>query len=58
MKYNLDLSVGMCSNNKPFILTNIEPRLTQAATGGVLLKKLFLNVSKYSQENTCVRVSF
>ena len=26
----------------------------EAATGGVLLKKLFLKISQYSQENTCV----
>ena len=31
---------------------------TQAATGGVLLKKVFLKISKTSQENTCVGVSF
>ena len=30
----------------------------EAATGGVLLKKLFLEISKNSQENTCARVSF
>ena len=29
----------------------------EAATGGFLLKKVFLKFSKYSQENTCVRVS-
>ena len=27
--------------------------LTEAATGGVLQKKLFLKISQYSQENTC-----
>ena len=31
---------------------------TEAATGGVLLKKLFLKISQNSQENTCARVSF
>ena len=30
----------------------------EAATGGVLLKTLFLKISQYSQEKTCVRVSF
>ena len=31
---------------------------TEAATGGVLLKKVFLKISHNSQENICVRVSF
>ena len=30
----------------------------EAATGGVLCKKLFLEISQNSQENTCARVSF
>ena len=30
----------------------------QAATGGVLYKKVFFKKSQISQENTCVRVSF
>ena len=30
----------------------------EAAIGGVLLKKLLLKISQYSQENTCVGVSF
>ena len=30
----------------------------EAATGGLLLEKLFLEISQNSQENTCVRVSF
>ena len=30
----------------------------EAATNGVLLKKMFLNISQISQENTCVGVSF
>ena len=28
-------------------------KLTKAATGGVLQKNLFSNISKYLQENTC-----
>ena len=28
------------------------------ATGGVLLKKVFLKILQYLQENTCARVSF
>ena len=31
---------------------------TEAATGGVLIKKILLKISKNSQENTCARVSF
>ena len=31
---------------------------TEAATGGVLLKKVLLKILQNSQENTCARVSF
>ena len=31
---------------------------SEAATGGVLQKKVFLEISQNSQENTCARVSF
>ena len=31
---------------------------SEAATGGVLLKKVFLDISQNSQGNTCARVSF
>ena len=31
---------------------------SEAATKGVLLKKVFLKISKNSQENTCTRISF
>ena len=31
---------------------------TEAATAGVLLEKVFLEISQSSQENTCTRVSF
>ena len=36
----------------------IEGCQTKAATGGVLQKILFLNISQNSQENTFARVSF
>ena len=42
-----------------FLLTQIESEITrtteifEAATRGVLLKKLFLKMLQYSQENTC-----
>ena len=32
--------------------------LSEAATGGVLLEKLFLEILQNLQENTCVKVSF
>ena len=31
---------------------------TEAATGGVLQEKVFLEISQNSQENTCARASF
>ena len=33
-------------------------KLTEAATRGVLWKKVFLEISHNSRENTCARVSF
>ena len=38
-----------------FTFVNLIP---EAATGGVLQNKLFLEISKNSQENTFARVSF
>ena len=35
-----------------------ETELTEAATRGFLCKKVFLQISQNSQENTCARVSF
>ena len=32
--------------------------VSEAATGGVLLKKMFLKISQNSKENTCASVSF
>ena len=32
--------------------------LSEAVTGGVLLEKVFLEISQNSQENTCGKVSF
>ena len=32
--------------------------VTEAATGGVLQKNVFLEISQNSQENTCAKVSF
>ena len=33
-------------------------KITKAATGGVLWKKVFLKILQISQENTCVGMSF
>ena len=33
-------------------------KYSEAATGGVLYKKVFLKISRNSQENNCARVSF
>ena len=32
--------------------------MSDAATGGVLKEKMLLEISQYSWENTCVRISF
>ena len=39
-------------------LFNYFYKNAEAATGGLLWKKLFLKISQYSQENACVGVSF
>ena len=33
-------------------------KVSEAATGGILSKKVFLKISQNSQENTCGRVFF
>ena len=39
--------------------TSFQPvQIREAATGGALLKKVFLKISQISQENACVGVSF
>ena len=37
---------------------NVKLRDTNAAIGGVMLKKVFLKISQYSQENNSVGFSF
>ena len=37
---------------------NLFNTLAEAVARGVLLKKVFLEISQNSQENTCARVSF
>ena len=39
-------------------METIKSRKREAATGGVLLKKMFLEISQNSQENTCAKDSF
>ena len=39
-------------------ILHIEAATIEAATEGVLWKKVFLKISQNSQENTCARVSF
>ena len=41
-----------------FIGSVVKIALSEAATGGVLYKKMFLKSSQNSQENTYARVSF
>ena len=44
--------------NNSSINTHSQKQHIEAATGGVLYKKVFLEISQNSQENTCARVSF
>ena len=46
LRVNLNVFTKHCTQN------------LEAATGGVLLKMVFLNISQNSQENTCARVFF
>ena len=39
-------------------LRTAKQLMTEAAAGGVLSEKVFLEILQNSQENTCVRVSF
>ena len=41
-----------------YITNKKNVSIPEAATRGVLYKKLFLKISQYLQENTCVGVSF
>ena len=53
-KSNLNSSI-----NLSFQETNAQETLkSEAATRGVLCKKVFFEISQNSQENTCARVSF
>ena len=53
------ISSNLCKKNclQCYRLYNFF-HLSEAATGGVLLEKVFLEISQNSQENTCGTVSF
>ena len=51
------LELAKLLSNTPATSATCE-RSVKAATGGVLLKKLFLKISQYSRESNCVGVSF
>ena len=40
------------------VKTKQQKKTLEAATRGILCKKLFLEISQNSQENTCARVCF
>ena len=44
--------------NRKSLNFEIGDNVSEAAARGVLLKKMFLEISQNSQENTCARVSF
>ena len=50
------LKIPAISHTEKYRLGNL--RILEAATGGVLSKKVFLQISQNSQENTCARLSF
>ena len=47
----------MLLSNQQKVRSNEQKVTTEAAAGGALLKKVFLNFLQNSQENTCIRVS-
>ena len=47
-----------CEGSKLYLHVIFVLKWTEAATGDVLWKKVFLGISQNSQENTCVRASF
>ena len=48
----------LCRKLSVFCVQPLFQRKTEAATGDILQGKVFLEISKNSQENTCARVSF
>ena len=52
------VSSGLCKKVICNVIGFIIFHLSEAATGDVLLEKLFLEILQNSQENTCGKVSF
>ena len=50
--------VKMIGDNIAISITIVKILFSEAATRGVLCKKVFLEISQNSQENTCARVLF
>ena len=50
--------VKMIKDNIAISITIVKILFSEAATRGVLCKKVFLEISQNSQENTCARVLF
>ena len=64
-KFSVKFSVKMLPANMGFLKysglkfsLHFQNAQTQALKKGILWKKLFLNISRTSQDNTCVGVSF
>ena len=51
-------TISKNTKGEKFLGKYMEQVCPEAATRGVLQKKVFLEISQNSQENTCVRVSF
>ena len=58
-RLNVNGKIIACSNAVKLLGKTIDNELkfTEAATRGVLWKKVFLEISQNSQENTCARAS-
>ena len=50
-------STNLCSRNHPTLFL-IKKRRSIDGAGGVLYKKLFVKISHYSEESTCVEIFF
>ena len=48
----------MCTASYVQIYILIYPKVSEAATGGFLSEKVFLEIPQNSQENACARISF
>ena len=57
MNWELELSV-LTVTNQPLVTRTFCFGIAEAADGGVLWKKVLLEISQNSQKNTCARGSF